>query len=475
MIDEHGGMGMRLIRFGTDGWRDVMCDNFTFSNVRRVCRAIARHIKDRNEAELGVVVARDARFMGEQFARQAGLVLLSEGIPVFMVEGDAPTPLVALAAMKNRAGAVLFTASHNPPEYNGIKFIPGYGGPATEDITKAIEKNLDLVGDQPAEADFDRVQVIDVDEEYEKQVLALIDAENIHRAGLRVVYDSMYGSGRRNMPNLLGKLGVQTSLLHNQRDALFGGRTPEPILPHLPELLGLIKSGKADLGLATDGDADRFGVVDSTGEYVTPNEVLVLLAYHLIKNRKQTGVLVRTVATTHMLDRLALHYGLECLETPVGFKYISAIMRERKMVIGGEESGGLSIGGHIPEKDGILANLLITELRAVEGRSLKAIWQEIAQIIGSSYNRRVDLRLPEEAKLKVLNILKEKPPQMMGRRSLKECSCLDGVKYIFSDKSWMLTRASGTEPLLRIYLEASDQNSLKGLAADALQYLESLY
>lgn len=466
---------MTEIRFGTDGWRAVMSDQFTFGNVRRVCRAVAAYMSETGEAAQGVLVGRDARFMSEHFAAQAVGVFAEAGIPVHEMEGDAPTPLVAFAAARGGlAGAVMFTASHNPPEYQGVKFIPGYGGPAAPEITAGIEAHLASSSGEPFDTHAQvRAAKLDADADYEAHLLSLVDVATIRKAGLRVAYDAMAGSGRRNMPRLLASAGLTVESLHTERDPFFGGRTPEPNQEHLPELCQRVAAGAVDLGLATDGDADRFGVVDAGGEYLSANEVIVLLAYHLAKHRDERGALVRTVATTHMLDRLACRYGLELIETPVGFKHICAEMRRGPVVIGGEESGGLSIGRHIPEKDGLLAGLLVAELRAVAGRPLREVWQQIVAEIGGVVNRRVDLRVPDEAKGRILAKLADGSVAQVGRAAVREISTIDGVKLLLDDERWLLVRASGTEPLLRVYLEAPDAPRLAELERSALAQIEA--
>lgn len=469
-------MQSNKIRFGTDGWRAIMADAFTLANVRKVCRAIVQTVQQSGKAAQGLVIGRDPRFLGERFVAEAAAICSEANIPVWIFEEDAPTPLVAFAVVEyNLAGAIMFTASHNPPEYNGIKFIPEYGGPATNEITAAIEANLAHVSDAPApEPAADAVRTIHPNEAYQKHLLSLVDVDKIRSAGLRLAYDAMFGAGRRILPYVFEGAGLQVETFNIARDPLFGGAMPDPSADRLKPLRDYVLNQGIDLGVATDGDADRFGVVDSDGRFLSANEVLVLIAYHLLEHRGLRGSIVRTVATTHMLDRLAEAYGLECKETPVGFKHICEEMRQNQVLIGGEESGGLSVLGHIPEKDGVLANLLVAELRAFAGRPLGDVWQDIVAKVGSAVNRRIDMHVPDTAKQRILTEMKDNPPQDIGGYSVEDVSTADGVKYRLSGDRWLLLRASGTEPLMRLYVEAPDTEGMEALAHWATQRIEAL-
>lgn len=470
------------IRFGTDGWRAIMCDTFTFANVRLVAQAIARYIVDVGKAGSGVVIGYDARFMAERFAVEAAKVMISNGIKVYMMKEDAPTPVVAFAVTVYRsAGAVMFTASHNPPEYNGIKYIPEYAGPASPDITSAIEQNLGSPLPPGTESldlsdakDQGMWEQVDPRSAYLEHISKLVDLEAIRRSGLRITCDPMFGSGRHYLPRILEENGCQVEVIHGYRDPLFGGGVPEPTEKELSGLLKAMQASGSALGLATDGDADRFGVIDGTGKYITPNQVVALLLVHLIEARGLRGAVVRTVATTHLIDRLAEMYGVEVIETPVGFKHICAYMRKHPVIIGGEESGGLSIGPHIPEKDGVLADLLIAELQAVRGKHLSQLLVEIMERVGAVYSRRIDLRFPEEKKQQLVHSLRENPPQIVAGRRVERVIDIDGVKLLLEDRSWFLIRPSGTEPLLRIYLEAGSEQQLEDLRQDVEKLVETV-
>jgi phosphomannomutase len=369
------------------------------------------------------------------------------------------------------AGAIMFTASHNPPEYQGLKFIPEYAGPAAPEITSRIEAFLaggDLgtltatASDHPGPVPGNQAPVTAFDPRpaYLAHLRQLVDLDAIRRAGLRVIYDPMYATGRRYLPDLLEEAGCSYTVIHGTRDPLFGGETPEPNEEHLAELSYRLRAGEADLGLATDGDADRFGIVDSDGTYLSANRIIPLLFWHLVQKGVPGGV-ARTVATTHLLDRLAARYGRTVRETPVGFKYICQAMREGPIVIGGEESGGLSIGGHIPEKDGLLACLLAAEMRAVHGRPLTALLNEVMAEAGPCYSRRIDLRFQPSEKAAIMGGLKERTPEKVDGVLVTSVNQADGVKLVLSDGSWLLVRASGTEPLVRLYVEAESQELLE--------------
>jgi alpha-D-glucose phosphate-specific phosphoglucomutase len=466
------------IKFGTDGWRAVMADEFTFANVRRVTRAVVDYLREADLAARGVVIGYDTRFLAERFAAVAAEVCAMAGVPVHVTDGDAPTPVVAYAILdKGAAGALMFTASHNPPEYQGVKFIPEYAGPANPEITARIEHFLagadleTLAPEPPADSSAaprqpTPVAAFDPKPAYLAHLRTLVDLGAIGSAGLRILYDPLFGTGRRYLPDLLEEAGCRYTVIHGERDPLFGGETPEPIERHLGELIRRVKAGEADLGLATDGDADRFGIIDGDGTYVSANQVLPLLFWHLVGKGVPGGV-ARTVATTHLLDRLAARCGRGVTETPVGFKYICQAMREQPICLGGEESGGLSIGGHLPEKDGILACLLVAELRAAAGRPFRELLGELMAEAGPAFSRRIDLRYADGEKRAIMQGLAQAAPTEVGGTPVVSLDRKDGVKLVLADQSWILVRASGTEPLLRVYVEAGSPEALEGRIGDA--------
>ncbi len=465
---------MSEIKFGTDGWRDLMYDRFNLPNVRRVVEAIGQYTKDNQGEGRGVVVGYDARFFSDFFAKEAAEILASQGIKVYLGERDFPTPVIAFAVTHYQAfGAVMFTASHNPPEYNGIKFIPEYAGPASLEITKAIEANLEKspgvekVFRQPAPQLITR---FDPTEAYLKQLQQLVNVGAIKKANLNLVIDPMYATGRSYLAELLKECSVKE--IHNRRDPLFGGSMPDPQDKFLGELMALVKSRENSIGLATDGDADRFGIVDSDGSYLNANQVISLLMWHLITNRGLKGIVARSVATTHMIDRLGELYGVEVVETPVGFKYIGEMMRTKPVIIGGEESGGLSIQGHLPEKDGILACALMAELRAVTGKPLLAALADLYAKVGQFFTQRLDIHLAEPAKAAILEKCKTTSLERIGTVKIREIRKIDGFKFILDNGSWFLIRPSGTEPLIRIYFEANSTGELEELIANVRQLVD---
>lgn len=468
------------IKFGTDGWRAIMNDRFTFSNVRLVTQAIALFLMRRKIADKGVVIGYDARFMSERFAREVCRVLAGNGIPSYLPQRDIPTPVATHAILvKNAAGAIIITASHNPPEYNGIKFMPWYASPAGADITSDIEEEL-------ARLDEDAVRLADIASTEYRDLVTPLDTWKDYLQGLKgllkppsgarlpVVADPMYGSGRGFLEEALGEHGATVESIHNWRDALFGGSRPEPSAQNLAELRDKVVSTGAVLGLATDGDADRFGVVDRDGTYITPNQLLSILLWHLVQNRGWRGPAVRTVTVTHLVDAIAADLGIEVIEKPVGFKWVGEVMRTTGAIIGGEESGGLSIRGHIPEKDGIIANCLALEVVDTVGTSLGAVLQSLYDKYGYFYNERVDVEVSETAKSELIHRLSNDPPPTLAGKRLVNSIKIDGVKLVFDDGDWLLARPSGTEDLVRIYLETRHREDLAALKKELWKRYQGL-
>ncbi|QIZ72748.1 phosphoglucomutase/phosphomannomutase family protein [Oxynema aestuarii] len=457
------------IKFGTDGWRGIIARDFTFANVRKVTRAIAAYLETAYSKDRPVLVGYDPRFLAEDFARTSAEVLVDLGWTVKMVDRDCPTPVIAYNARHlNSAGALMFTASHNPAPYCGIKYIPDYAGPATPEITDTIVANIASASDAPASGQhLDKISSFDPQPDYLQFLYTLLDVETLRKAKLKVKYDALYSTSRGYLDKVLEYCGCEVESFHTWRDVLFGGGMPEPKGEMLVGLVESVKKDNADLGLATDGDSDRFGIVDERGNVLTPNTILLLLARHLIKNKGKKGAIVRTVATTHLLDTLAEKYGLTLYETAVGFKYVGEKMRETEVLIGGEESGGLSIIGHIPEKDGILADMLVAEAIAYEGKPLSQLVEEaIAEAGGPLYNTRLDLHLTEAHKAAVLAEFPQNPPSEVGGIAVKEVGRKDGIKLYLEDGGWILLRPSGTEPLIRVYVETDSEEKLSKIAAE---------
>lgn len=455
------------IKFGTDGWRGIIADDFTFPNVRKVTRAIASYLETAYTKDRPVLIAYDTRFLADEFAQTSAAVLADLGWNVQITDRDCPTPVIAYnARILNSAGALMFTASHNPAPYCGIKYIPDYAGPATPEITDTIVANIETASDElPGSNPSGTISTFDPKPDYLHFIYTLLDVEKIKSANLKVKYDALYSTSRGYLDEVLQHCGCQLESFHTWRDVLFGGGMPEPKGEQLVELVAAVKADHADLGLATDGDSDRFGIVDEQGNVLTPNTVLLLLARHLIKNKGKSGAIVRTVATTHLLDNFAAKYGLEIYETAVGFKYIGEKMRETAVLIGGEESGGLSIIGHIPEKDGVLADMLVAEAIAYEGKPLSQLVQEaIAEADGPLYNNRLDLHLTEAHKIAVIDSYTQNPPSEVAGIKVKEVGRKDGIKLYLEEGSWVLLRPSGTEPLVRVYMETNSPEKLSQIA-----------
>jgi phosphoglucomutase len=461
------------IHFGTSGWRAIISEDFTFENVRLVSQAIADYIKYQAQKtknrKYKIIVGYDTRFLSKEFAEETAAVLASNRIDVLLCDRDVPTPVIAYHIINKKCqGGINFTASHNPPHYNGIKFSPHTGGPATPDITAIIEKNiirLKTLGRKRKYApDKKYIKLFNPRPEYLEKIKRLIDVKVIKRARLKAACDCLYGTSRNYLDHVLTECGCRPIVLHNYLNPYFGGKRPEPAPENIKELIAVVCENKLDIGFATDGDADRFGIVDSDGTYITPNEVIALLLYHFIHNKKtKKTIAARTVATTHIIDAIAKAHGIEVLETPVGFKYFVETILGNECIIAGEESGGLSISGHVPEKDGILACLLVAELRAIEKRPLKAVLSSIYEKYGRLYSHRLDLELSERAKHALIQKIASKKMQCFAGRQIIKRDQTDGHRFFLKDKSWILFRPSGTEPIIRIYFESNSKSMLSSM------------
>ncbi|MDD3269245.1 MAG: phosphoglucomutase/phosphomannomutase family protein [Syntrophomonadaceae bacterium] len=468
---------MSPIKFGTDGWRAIIAREFTFANCQLVTQGIASYINNNNLKKKGIIVGYDNRFMSADFARECARVLVGNGIKTFLLQKAAPTPVTAYAVtVKDAGGAIMITASHNPPEYNGIKFIPEYAGPAMPDVTEAIEEEINRVLEggrvyalnlEEAEQ-LDLFEEIEVDCEYLSHLQKLINREYIQGQKLKVVVDPMFGAGIAYLDRILEELGCEVRTINNYRDVLFGGSMPEPVKHFLPDLKRTVLSYHALVGLALDGDADRFGVIDENGDFVSANVIMPLLLEHLLQTRSFRGPVCRSAATTHMLDRIARKNGLNCIETPVGFKYIGEALRNKTCMLGGEESGGLSIMGHIPEKDGILTCLLIVEMLAYSGKTITQLNEELQAEYGNIVNRRFDIKVEEAEKEKVISKISDYKPRAIAGLRVESHRQMDGSKFIMEDGSWVLIRPSGTEPLFRLYVETADLNILEEIRAEVV-------
>lgn len=468
------------IKFGTDGWRGVMADDFTFDNVRIVAQAIAQHIINIGQKEKGIVIGYDNRFLSDRFAETVAEVMVGNGINVMLTEEATPTPVVAFAVKQYQtAGAVMLTASHNPPEHNGMKFIPHYAGPALPYITDEIVTYIEEIQKQGNIEEYsfeyglkvNKVKIINPKGVYLQHIKEIINENVLNNSSLSIVVDPMFGAGIHLLDEVLIDYGFKVTAIHNERDPLFGGSLPEPTENNLSQLKEKMQQEKADLGLALDGDADRLAVIDQNGQYISPNQIIYLLMQYLIDIRGFNGTVARTVATTHMIDRIAGKYGIEVDETPVGFKYIGKSMLEKDAFIGGEESGGISIKGHIPEKDGILACLLVVEMAAATGKSPTELINDIQNQYGTIYSKRLDKRCSVAKKERILEMIKSYDPEYINGKKVVKRITIDGLKLVTEDDSWVLIRPSGTESLFRIYAEAEGEEQVDEIQREVCVYL----
>ncbi|MBK8901671.1 MAG: phosphoglucomutase/phosphomannomutase family protein [Anaerolineaceae bacterium] len=462
------------IKFGTDGWRAVISETFTFGNLRLVAQAIADYVREENDRSPSVVVGFDTRFLSDRYAAEVARVMAANRIDTWLARADTPTPAISYAVLHKKATAgVMITASHNAPRYNGVKLKSCFGGSASPAHHKRVEQLLDrnlstARGPNLMELEeaikMDRVHKFDPAWAYYEHLSSLVDLDIISSGELRVVADGMFGSGRGAIGEVLARGRTHVHNIRHEMNPGFGGIHPEPITRHLGLLLSTIQSGHWDVGLATDGDADRIGAVDAQGNFVDPHRIFALVLRYLLEKRGLRGQVVRTVSTTRMIDRIAAQYGLHLIETPVGFNHIADLMIAGGVVMGGEESGGMSIQGHIPEGDGVLLGLLLLEVMAAAKAPLHVLVDDLLAKYGPAQYARTDMKLtrPVEKKRMVEMLLNLAPAAISGV-AVEDVQTVDGVKYYLNDGSWLLIRPSGTEPVLRVYAEAPDDNRVKAL------------
>ena len=457
------------IKFGTSGWRGLIARDFTFENVRVATQGIAEYLNGLKDApSKTVIIGYDTRFLGREFSLAAAEVLQAAGLQPLMTDRDAPTPVIAHTIRARKAiGGINMTASHNPAPYQGLKFSTSNGAPAHPEVTRAIENNIARLQSEnwqfkAAVVGTFECKTFDPKPAYFKQIRKLIDFDTIKKARLKLGIELMYGTGRGYLDTLLEESGAKLTIFHNELNPLFGGHHPEPNAEGMAETSQLVRSGKAQLGLGLDGDADRFGIVDKDGTWLTPNQILALALYHLKKNRGWTGAVVRTVPTSHQVDAVAELLGVKVYETPVGFKYIGALMESEPIIVGGEESGGLSVKGHVPEKDGILACLLMAELVATEGKSLGRILRDLEKKTGEFHTTRINVAIRPDTKDALLKKLGS-GLESIGKFKVQKFITTDGYKYLLPNNEWVAFRASGTEPLIRCYIEAKSAGNLNKL------------
>jgi phosphomannomutase len=474
------------IHFGTDGWRAVISDTFTFNNLRMLTQAIADAVASENWDKSGnggsvpdpkkFVVGFDTRFLSDRYAGDVSRVLAANGYTVYLAQSDAPTPAISYAVKNLKAIAgVMITASHNAPRYNGLKLKAAYGGSALPEECHHVEVYLndnEQRGRGPNLMDFDLarqqglIQRFNPLPAYFDHLRKLIDSDVIAENPQRFVVDSMHGSGRGVIKAFLQGTGCEITEIRSEMNPGFGGVHPEPIAKNLGALAGAIGAGMGNFGVTTDGDADRIGAMDERGNFVDPHKIMALALRHLVEKRGWSGAAVRTVSTTRMIDRLCKRYDLKLLETPVGFNHIADHMMTEDVLIGGEESGGISFKGHIPEGDGPLMGLLLVEMIAAARKPLHALVDDLLAEVGPAFYERTDLRLHHPvAKAEMTEQLVNKAPAEIGGQKVVETSNIDGVKYIMADDSWLLIRPSGTEPVLRVYAEGRTPEMVKALLA----------
>ena len=459
------------IRFGTSGWRAIIADEFTFEKVRAVTEAICSYLIDNfGEKQKTLIIGHDSRFMGEKFSHVAAEIAKAKGFRVLLCNHPTPTPTISHAIRDQKAvGGINFTASHNPPEYQGIKFSTSDGAPALPEITKQIEANIENAA-TVEDAEGGSIEEFDARTAYLDDLKTKIRFDVIAEGKGRYAYDALWGTGRGYLNKALSDIGLEVETIHDWRDVTFGGQSPEPGEEHLDELREAVKSKNLTLGVSTDGDGDRFGVIDANGEFIQPNDLVAILADYLAESRGWTEGLARSVATSHFIDRVAEKRSLKLHETPVGFKFIGELINKDEIILGGEESAGLSIKGHFPEKDGILACLLAIEAVAARGKSLTEQLEELTNEVGKLYSKRIGVKLTDEIQKSLKEKLAQEPNEIEGRK-IETINRMDGVKFIFDDGSWMLMRPSGTEPLVRIYAESENKEDLEVLIEQGRRYL----
>jgi phosphomannomutase len=458
------------IKFGTDGWRAVIADDFTFANVRFCAQGAADYLKQKGLADRGVYIGYDRRFASEDFAAAAAEVVAGNGIHVFLSPKAIPTPFVSFGVITKKAGGgIAITASHNPARWNGFKFREETGASVSSETSLEVEKYVDLAFNANkvnsislAQALQEKsVEYFDLTPSYLANINKLIDIDSLQRAGLKIAVDSMYGVGSGYFKTLLSGNTTSVNEINSERNPAFPGINPEPIAPNLQKLLFLVTEQKANVGIATDGDADRIGIIDEKGVFLTQLQVFALLCLYLLEVRGERGPLVKTITSTSMLDRLGELYKVPVFETPVGFKYVAPVMIAQNALIGGEESGGYGFRGHIPERDAIPAGLYFLDFMVKTGKTPSQLLSYLYSKVGEHYYDRIDLHFPEEKRQAIINRVREGEPKYIENIRVARVDTQDGFRFILADASWLLIRFSGTEPILRIYAETDDTERLK--------------
>jgi alpha-D-glucose phosphate-specific phosphoglucomutase len=471
------------IKFGTSGWRAIMAEEFTFANVNRAVHGIGRYVSSQKPNGAKIIVGRDPRFLGETFCSMAAEILSSYGITPLLIAEPAPTPAISYAVIQSKAdGAINFTASHNPPEYNGIKFSTPDGAPALPEVTHAIESAITAFDATPQASHSGKTesqsaasrsvasQSIDPRRMYLARLREIIDLDVIKKSGIKIAFDPMWGAARGYSDGLLHDAAITVATIHDTRDVLFGGHAPEPDDRLLEDLRSKMREIGAKIGISTDGDADRFGIVDEDGTFFQPNYIIALLFDYLVETRAWKNGVGKSVATTNLINALAEKHKIELHETPVGFKYIGELIKQDKILIGGEESAGLSIRNHVPEKDGVLAGLLCCEMVARRGASLGKQLDQLFAKVGSFYPLRENFRLTPDVQAKFTEKIRTDPTEFHGTK-VAQAVRTDGLKLVLADGSWVCYRLSGTEPAVRVYSEARSREGLAKLSEAAKKWI----
>jgi len=466
-----------MIKFGTSGWRAVMGEEFTFQNVRLVIQAVANYLRKKSpDKQISVLVNYDTRFLSERFAFEAAKVLSHNMIHVYLSDRDAPSQAQAFQIIRRKAHAgINFTASFNPPEYNGLKFNSETGAPALPELTEKIEKEIELLARDysfcPLYPKTEFIEKIDLQKDYLAFIQNKIDFDTIRKSKIKVAVDLLYGTSREYLDEILEENHIPVEEIHGYIDPYFGGITPSCSEENLQELKKVVKEKNCHVGIATDADGDRFGILDENGNFVIQNLILSLVLDYLVTVKKWKGGVARSVATTHLVDRIAREHSLPLFKTPVGFKYLADLYLKKKIIFGAEESACIAIKDHLPEKDGIFAGLLVVEMMATLGKSLSEMIQDMFRTYGKREGKRENIPLTSEREKRLKN-LRRHPPSKLGKRTVTGIETIDGIKLDFSDDDWILLRLSGTEPIIRCYAEAGSKKEVDRLASLGLELLE---
>jgi phosphomannomutase len=464
----------RIVRFGTDGWRAIVAEEYTFANVRDASQGTAEFVRESGQAGQGLVIGYDTRFVSENFAAAAAEVVAANGIKAYLTDTSVPTPVVSWSVLdKQAAGAIVITSSHNPWEWNGFKYKPEYAGSASPEVVDRLEELIEDVqrAGRTKRMPIERarqqglVEEFDPKPAYFSQLRTLVDLQAIKNAGLRIVADPIHGAGRGFFREALSGGNTTVNEIRGERNPYFGGVHPEPILPWVQLCCDMVKETGADLGLCTDGDSDRIGIVDDKGRFVDQLQVMGLLTLYLLEVRGWRGPIIKSVTTTSMANRMAKEYGVDVVETPVGFKFIGPEMIARKAMIGGEESGGFGFAHHIPERDAIVAGLFITDLTVKLGKPLSAVIEYLNEKFGPSFYHRDDYHFPEDQRQAIMQRLEANPPKELDGTPVESINRADGFKYNLADNTWLMIRFSGTEPLLRVYTETNSPDRVTRMLA----------